>query len=101
MHVLLRNRVKVRSFSSQGEAKALVHALVSRIDYCNVRLRLNPHQLFLNAAARILTKTQKREHRRLFRRTLLITSYACLLTHIMEQNENTSMFYADMLKLLH
>lgn len=79
MHILLRNTVKVRPSSSQGEVKALVHALVSRIDYCNARLRLNPLQLLLNAAAGILTTTQKREHHRLFRRTLLITSYASLL----------------------
>lgn len=44
----------------------------SRIDYCNVWLRLNPLQLFLNAAAMILTKTQRQEHHRLFKRTLLI-----------------------------
>lgn len=74
-----RNTMKVRPFSSQGEAKALVHALVSRIDYCNARLRLNPLQPVLNAAAEILTTTQKREHHGLFRRTSLISSYASLL----------------------
>lgn len=74
-----RNTMKVRPFSSQGEAKALVHALVSRIDYCNARLRLNPLQPVLNAAAEFLTTTQKREHHGLFRRTSLISSYASLL----------------------
>lgn len=59
MHVLLRNTVKVRPFSSQGEAKALVHARVSRIDYCNAQLRLNPLQIVVNAAAGIQTTTQK------------------------------------------
>ena len=60
---------KVRPFLNQLDAEKLVHAFISsRLDYCNALLTglskksINRLQLIQNTAARILTKTKKREH---------------------------------------
>uniref|UniRef100_A0A8C5G3G3 Reverse transcriptase domain-containing protein n=1 Tax=Gouania willdenowi TaxID=441366 RepID=A0A8C5G3G3_GOUWI len=65
----LRNIAKIRSILSQGDAEKLVHAFVtSRLDYCNSLLAgcpsksLKTLQLVQNAAARVLTKTRRRDH---------------------------------------
>uniref|UniRef100_A0AAQ4QM23 Reverse transcriptase domain-containing protein n=1 Tax=Gasterosteus aculeatus aculeatus TaxID=481459 RepID=A0AAQ4QM23_GASAC len=65
----LRNISKIRNFLSQSDAEKLVHAFVtSRLDYCNSLLSgcscksLKPLQLIQNAAARVLTRTKKRDH---------------------------------------
>ncbi|XP_070840477.1 uncharacterized protein, partial [Chaetodon trifascialis] len=65
----LRNIAKIRHILSQNDAEKLVHAFVtSRLDYCNSLLSgcpnslLNILQLLQNAAARVLTKTRKRDH---------------------------------------
>ena len=65
----LRNISKIRHVLSQKDAEKLVHAFVtSRLDYCNSLLSgsssksLKTLQLVQNAAARVLTKTKKREH---------------------------------------
>ncbi|XP_034541124.1 uncharacterized protein LOC117814108, partial [Notolabrus celidotus] len=65
----LRNISKIRHFLSQSDAEKLVHAFVtSRLDYCNSLLSGCPNkslkilQLVQNAAARVLTRTRKREH---------------------------------------
>ena len=65
----LRNIAKVRHILSQNDAEKLVHAFVtSRLDYCNALLSgcpnksLNSLQLVQNAAARILTGTNRRDH---------------------------------------
>jgi len=65
----LRNISKIRHILSQKDAEKLVHAFVtSRLDYCNSLLSgcsnksLKSLQLIQNAAARVLTKTKKRDH---------------------------------------
>ena len=65
----LRNIVKIRNILSQSDAEKLVHAFVtSRLDYCNSLLSGCPNnslrnlQLIQNAAARVLTRTSKRDH---------------------------------------
>ena len=65
----LRNISKIRHILSQKDAEKLVHAFVtSRLDYCNSLLAgcsnksLRSLQLIQNAAARVLTKTKKRDH---------------------------------------
>ena len=65
----LRNIAKIRHILPQEDAEKLVHAFVtSRLDYCNSLLSGCPNktlktlQLVQNAAARVLTKTRKRDH---------------------------------------
>lgn len=65
----LRNIVKIRQILSQRDAEKLIHAFVtSRLDYCNSLLSgcsnksIRTLQLIQNAAARVLTKTRKRDH---------------------------------------
>ena len=65
----LRNISKIRHVLSQKDAETLVHAFVtSRLDYCNSLLSgsssksLKTLQLVQNAAARVLTRTRKRDH---------------------------------------
>ncbi|XP_037607481.1 uncharacterized protein LOC119477468 [Sebastes umbrosus] len=65
----LRNIAKIRHILSQNDAEKLVHAFVtSRLDYCNSLLSgssnksLKTLQLIQNAAARVLTRTRKRDH---------------------------------------
>uniref|UniRef100_A0A3B3CPF8 Reverse transcriptase domain-containing protein n=1 Tax=Oryzias melastigma TaxID=30732 RepID=A0A3B3CPF8_ORYME len=65
----LRNIARVRPFLSRASAEILIHAFItSRIDYCNALLSgvkkttLNRVQLVQNSAARLLTRTRKREH---------------------------------------
>ncbi|XP_059203563.1 uncharacterized protein LOC131982996 [Centropristis striata] len=65
----LRNITKIRHILSQNDAEKLVHAFVtSRLDFCNSLLSgcsnksLKPLQLVQNAAARVLTRTKKRDH---------------------------------------
>ncbi len=65
----LRNISKVRSLLSVSDSERLVHAFISsRLDYCNALFpgltnqALNKLQLIQNAAARILTKTNRYEH---------------------------------------
>ena len=65
----LRNIARIRAYVSLEDAKTLVHAFVfSRLDYCNALFAGLPKkttdrlQLVQNAAARVLTKTKRREH---------------------------------------
>uniref|UniRef100_A0A8C9XHM2 Reverse transcriptase domain-containing protein n=1 Tax=Sander lucioperca TaxID=283035 RepID=A0A8C9XHM2_SANLU len=65
----LRNIAKIRNILSQNDAEKLVHAFVtSRLDYCNSLLSgcsnksVRTLQLIQNAAARVLTRTKKRDH---------------------------------------
>ena len=65
----LRNIAKIRHFLSQKDAEILIHAFVtSRLDYCNSLLSgcssksVKALQLVQNAAARVLTRTRKRDH---------------------------------------
>uniref|UniRef100_A0A3Q3G6B9 Reverse transcriptase domain-containing protein n=1 Tax=Labrus bergylta TaxID=56723 RepID=A0A3Q3G6B9_9LABR len=65
----LRNIFKIKNILSQNDAEKLVHAFVtSRLDYCNSLLSgcsgksLKTLQLVQNAAARVLTRTGKRDH---------------------------------------
>ena len=65
----LRNIARVRPYLTLEDAKKLTHAFVfSRLDYCNALYTGLPNktidrlQLVQNSAARILTKTRKREH---------------------------------------
>ncbi|XP_047193774.1 uncharacterized protein LOC118286550 [Scophthalmus maximus] len=65
----LRNIKNIRNILSQKDAEKLVHAFVtSRLDYCNSLLLGCPNksvkslQLIQNAAARVLTRTRKRDH---------------------------------------
>ena len=65
----LRNIAKVRPFINQKDAEKLVHAFISsRLDYCNALFTGLPKknterlQLIQNSAARLLTRTKKREH---------------------------------------
>ena len=65
----LRNIAKVRSFLNQKDAEKLIHAFIfSRLDYCNAVLTGLPKgmiyklQLIENSAARLLTRTRRREH---------------------------------------
>ncbi|XP_077957075.1 uncharacterized protein LOC144406165 [Gasterosteus aculeatus] len=75
----LRNISKIRNFLSQSDAEFFFHAFVtSRLDYCNSLLSgrcksLKPLQLIQNAAARVLTRTKKRDHI-----TPVLTSLHCL-----------------------
>ena len=65
----LRNIAKVCPFLAQQDAEKLVHAFItSRLDYCNALFTGLPKkligklQLIQNSAARLLTKTRRREH---------------------------------------
>ncbi|TWW54028.1 hypothetical protein D4764_0190130 [Takifugu flavidus] len=65
----LRNISKIRKLLMQPDAEKLVHAFVtSRLDYCNSLLSGCPNnslrslQLIQNAAARVLTGIDKRDH---------------------------------------
>ena len=65
----LRNIAKIRNILSKNDAEKLIHAFVSsRLDYCNSLLAACPKsslksfQLVQNAAARLLTRTKRREH---------------------------------------
>ena len=65
----LRNIAKVRPFLSQPDAEKIIHAFItSRLDYCNAlftglpKKAIDRLQLIQNSAARLLTKTKKREH---------------------------------------
>ena len=65
----LRNIAKVRPFINQNDAEKLIHVFISiRLDYCNVLFTGLPKktterlQLIQNSAARLLTKTNRREH---------------------------------------
>lgn len=65
----LRNIAKIRNFLSFTDAERIIHAFVtSRLDYCNSLLSGCPNssvrilQLVQNAAARLLTRTGRREH---------------------------------------
>ena len=65
----LRSIAKIRNILSQSDAEKLVHAFItSRLDYCNSLLSgcpktsLKSLQLVQNAAARVLTRVNKREH---------------------------------------
>ena len=65
----LRNISKIRRILSQKDAEKLIHAFVSsRLDYCNSLLSGCPNkslktlQLIQNAAARVLTRTNRRDH---------------------------------------
>ena len=65
----LRNISKIRNLLNRKDAEKLVHVFVtSRLDYCNSllsgssRKSLKTLQLVQNAAARVLTRTKKREH---------------------------------------
>jgi hypothetical protein len=65
----LRNIAKVRPFLTQQDAEKLIHAFItSRLDYCNAlftglpKKHLKKLALIQNSAARLLTKTKKREH---------------------------------------
>uniref|UniRef100_A0A3Q3F3D0 Reverse transcriptase domain-containing protein n=1 Tax=Labrus bergylta TaxID=56723 RepID=A0A3Q3F3D0_9LABR len=65
----LRNISKIRNILSQNDAEKLVHEFVtSRLDYYNSLLSgcyggsLKTLQLAQNAAARVLTRTRKRDH---------------------------------------
>ena len=65
----LRNIAKIRHILRQKDAENIIHAFVtSRLDYCNSLLSgcsarsLKSLQLVQNSAARILTRTKKREH---------------------------------------
>ena len=65
----LHNIAKIRHILPQNDAEKLVHAFVtSRLDYCNSLLSgcsnksLKTLQLVQNAAARVLTRTRKRDH---------------------------------------
>jgi hypothetical protein len=65
----LRNIAKIRNILPKSDAEKLIHAFVSsRLDYCNCLLAACPKsslrsfQLVQNAAARLLTRTKRREH---------------------------------------
>lgn len=65
----LRNIAKVRPFINQKDAEKLIHAFISsRLDYCNALLTGLPKktterlQLIQNSAARLLTRTKRRDH---------------------------------------
>lgn len=65
----LRNIARIRPLLTRHATETLIHALVSsRLDYANAVLaslpacRLRPLQLAQNTAARIVTRTPRREH---------------------------------------
>lgn len=65
----LRNIAKIRNILPKSDAEKLIHAFVSsRLDYCNSLLAACPKsslrsfQLVQNAAARLLTGSNRREH---------------------------------------
>lgn len=68
-HQQLYSIGKIRSYLTKSSTEKLVHALItSRIDYCNSLLyglpasKLNRLQRVQNTAARLITKTRKRDH---------------------------------------
>ena len=65
----LKNVAKVLPHVNQANKEVVIHAFVtSRLDYCNAlftglpKKAINQLQTIQNAAARVLTKTKKREH---------------------------------------
>uniref|UniRef100_A0A3B1IP97 Reverse transcriptase domain-containing protein n=1 Tax=Astyanax mexicanus TaxID=7994 RepID=A0A3B1IP97_ASTMX len=65
----LKNINKIRDFLSKADLEKLIHAFISsRIDYCNGLLTGLPKktikqlQLIQNSAARVLTRSKRREH---------------------------------------
>ena len=65
----LRNIAKIRNILSQSDAEKLLHAFVTlRLDYCNSLLlgcptySLKSLHLIQNAAARVLMRTNRRDH---------------------------------------
>uniref|UniRef100_A0A3B1JQH4 Reverse transcriptase domain-containing protein n=1 Tax=Astyanax mexicanus TaxID=7994 RepID=A0A3B1JQH4_ASTMX len=65
----LKNINKIRDFLSKSDLEKLIHAFISsRIDYCNGLLTGLPKktikqlQLIQNSAARVLTRSKRREH---------------------------------------
>ncbi len=65
----LRTIAKMKSFLSVADLEIVIHAVISsRLDYCNAlylglsQSLISKLQLVQNAAARLLTRTKKREH---------------------------------------
>ncbi len=65
----LRQLTKIKSFLSLADLEKVIHAFISsRLDYCNAlysgisKRNLQRLQLIQNAAARLLTRTKKRDH---------------------------------------
>ena len=68
-HLHLHSIGKIRSYLTKSSTERIVHALItSRLDYCNSLLyglpasKLNRLQRVQNAAARLITRTRKRDH---------------------------------------
>ncbi len=66
----LRNIAKLRNMVSVSDAEKLVHAfMTSRLDYCNALLSgcpvssINKLQIVQNAAAKVLTRSRKYDHK--------------------------------------
>jgi len=65
----LRSIAKVKLFLSPSDFEKIIHAFISvRLDYCNllyvgvIQVLLNRLQLVMNASARLLTGTRKKQH---------------------------------------
>ena len=65
----LKNINKLRGYMSKEYLEKIIHAFItSRIDYCNVLFTglpkncIKPLQMIQNSAARVLTKTKRRDH---------------------------------------
>ena len=65
----LKNINKLRGYMSKEYLEKIIHAFItSRIDYCNVLFTglpkncIEPLQIIQNSAARVLTKTKRRDH---------------------------------------